>query len=452
MKNSAWSLALLALVPSLAARADDSHYQNILAGERGSGMGGAYTAIADDPSATYYNPAGLVDVPGTTLSASLAIYGVQAGSGSNVLVAPSSSFPGQVENSVSGLLQQVITIPGLAGSAHAFGAKDSQGRYKQAWGISVMVLDDSAINQSQTTATPTTLQENSQTSYDETTFVGFGYAYRVSDPVALGVSVEGFYRSATRQYHTLTGTGAQTAADGTVTTPTFNLNEATLQIAVAGLMLEGGVKWQVSPNVTLGFSLASPSVNLVGTGSFTSTTAQGSGLSALPPSNLTADTEFPVHGRAGIAMRIGPRTTLAADVSAWAPISYNLIGNSAYAAKVEGIPPNLLAQVVRNPVVNFNVGADGALPKGYALRGGLFTNFSSAPSIDLGAEPQLDDVNIYGATLGFKIPSGHETETTLGVVYSYGAGQGKTTTLPAVAIPETISNFEFCVGGSYDFK
>ena len=172
----------------------------------------------------------------------------------------------------------------------------------------------------------------------------------------------------------------------------------------------------------------------------------------MPPSNLTADTEFPLHGRAGIALRIGPRATLAADVSAWAPISYNLIGNGAYAAKIEGIPPNLLAQVVRNPVVNFNVGADGALPKGYALRGGLFTNFSSAPGIDLGAEPQLDDVNVYGATLGFKIPSGHETETTLGVVYSYGVGQGKTTTLPATVIPENISNFEFCVGGSYDFK
>ncbi len=445
-------LSLVALLPAWAARADDTHYQNILAGERGTGMGGAYTAIADDPSATWYNPAGLVDVPGTTLTASLAIYGVQAGSGSTVLVAPSSSFPGQVENSVSGLLQQVITIPGLAGSAHTFGPLDSQGRHKEAWGISVMVLDDSAINESQTTTTPTSLQENAQTSYDETTFLGFGYAYRVSDPVALGVSLQGFYRSATRQFHTLTGTNAQTDSSGTVTTPMFNLNEATLQIAVAGLLIEGGVKWQVSPHVTLGFSLASPSVNLVGTGSFTSATAQASGLSALPPSNLTADTEFPLHGRAGIALRIGPRTMLAADVSAWAPISYNLIGNGAYAAKIEGIPPNLVAQVVRNPVVNFNVGADGALPKGYALRGGLFTNFSSAPAIDLGAEPQLDDVNVYGATVGFKIPSGHDTETTLGVVYSFGAGQGKTTTLPTAAIPETISNFEFCVGGSYDFK
>jgi hypothetical protein len=317
-----------------------------------------------------------------------------------------------------------------------------------------MVLDDSATNQSLTTTTANALQESSQTSYDETTFVGLGYAYRVSDPVALGLSLQGFYRSATRQFHTLTGTNPQPVADnpGQVTTPTFNLNEATLQIGVAGLMLEGGVKWQVTRRLTLGFSLASPSVNLVGSGQFNSATAQGSGLLALPPSNVAADTEFPLHGRAGIALRLGAATTLAADVSAWAPINYNLIGNATYAAQIEGIPPNLVAQVIRNPVVNFNVGADGALPKGFALRGGLFTNFSSAPGIDLGPEPQLDDVNVYGATLGFKIPSGHETETTLGVVYSYGAGQGKTTTLPAMVFPETISNFEFCVGGSYDFK
>ena len=103
-----------------------------------------------------------------------------------------------------------------------------------------MVLDDSAINQNVTTTTPSSLQESSQSSYDETTFIGFGYAYRVSDPVALGVSVNGFYRSASRQFHTLTGANTQTASDGTVSTPTFNLNEATLNIGVAGLSSRAG--------------------------------------------------------------------------------------------------------------------------------------------------------------------------------------------------------------------
>ena len=54
--------ALVWLGASALALADDGHYQNFLVGERAAGMGGAFTAIANDPSGTYYNPAGLVDI------------------------------------------------------------------------------------------------------------------------------------------------------------------------------------------------------------------------------------------------------------------------------------------------------------------------------------------------------------------------------------------------------
>jgi hypothetical protein len=304
-----------------------------------------------------------------------------------------------------------------------------------------------------TTATPSALQQSSQSSFDETTVVGLGFGYRLSAPWAIGVSLEGFYRSVSRQFQTLQGVNPQTAANGTVTTPTFALNQASLQLSVAGAFVEAGVKWQVTPQLTLGLSLASPSVNVVGSGTFSSATGQATGLAALPATNVSADTELPLHGRVGAALRIGKATLLSADLSAWAPISYDLIGNAAYALKIQDIPPDLVAQVVRNPVVNLNLGAEGALPKGFMLRGGLFTNFSSAPGIDHGVEPQLDGVDVYGASLGFEIPSGHATETTLGVVYSYGQGQSKTTTtLPVVIAAETVSNFEFCIGGSYDFR
>jgi len=53
------------------AFADDLHYNNILVGDRAAGMGGAYTAVADDPSGLYYNPAGIVFAPGRSFSASV---------------------------------------------------------------------------------------------------------------------------------------------------------------------------------------------------------------------------------------------------------------------------------------------------------------------------------------------------------------------------------------------
>jgi hypothetical protein len=42
------------------AEAQALYYRSIPLGERAMGLGGAYTGIANDPSATYYNPAGIV--------------------------------------------------------------------------------------------------------------------------------------------------------------------------------------------------------------------------------------------------------------------------------------------------------------------------------------------------------------------------------------------------------
>ena len=52
------ALATLSLL-SASAYADQFHYSNLVVGERAMGLGGAFTAVADDASAIIYNPAGL---------------------------------------------------------------------------------------------------------------------------------------------------------------------------------------------------------------------------------------------------------------------------------------------------------------------------------------------------------------------------------------------------------
>ena len=47
------------LVPA-RTEAQGLYYRSIPIGERAIGLGSAYTGIADDPSATYYNPGGLM--------------------------------------------------------------------------------------------------------------------------------------------------------------------------------------------------------------------------------------------------------------------------------------------------------------------------------------------------------------------------------------------------------
>ena len=53
-----------------SANAGEEHYTNIVVGERPAGLGGAYTAVADDSSGLYYNPAGVVYGAGKNLSVS----------------------------------------------------------------------------------------------------------------------------------------------------------------------------------------------------------------------------------------------------------------------------------------------------------------------------------------------------------------------------------------------
>src|SRR5688572_25669303 len=67
-------LLVTALLPAASVRADETHYQGFLIGERPVGLGGAYTGLADGTSASYYNPAGLARLEEDTLSGSLSIY------------------------------------------------------------------------------------------------------------------------------------------------------------------------------------------------------------------------------------------------------------------------------------------------------------------------------------------------------------------------------------------
>src|SRR5215475_15687393 len=73
--------ALLLLVAAASARAQgiESNYRPYLVGGRAAGMGGAFTALADDGSGAYYNPGGLAFVHASSLSFSLNAYGVVGG-------------------------------------------------------------------------------------------------------------------------------------------------------------------------------------------------------------------------------------------------------------------------------------------------------------------------------------------------------------------------------------
>ncbi|NBW82817.1 hypothetical protein EBR21_13790, partial [bacterium] len=65
------SVALTVCALSAAAIAGPYNYSDVLIGDRAMGMGGAFSGVADDSSALYYNPAGLGFATSSNLSAAV---------------------------------------------------------------------------------------------------------------------------------------------------------------------------------------------------------------------------------------------------------------------------------------------------------------------------------------------------------------------------------------------
>lgn len=69
-RRIAWAL-LMTLLPALGAGEQaraDAEFRELYRGARAQAMGNAFTAVADDEQAIYYNPAGLAGIPGYTLT------------------------------------------------------------------------------------------------------------------------------------------------------------------------------------------------------------------------------------------------------------------------------------------------------------------------------------------------------------------------------------------------
>src|SRR3954469_11178386 len=67
---------VVVMLLATSVRADFFNSRNLLLGERASLLGGAFTALADDSTAGYSNPAGPVQLPGCPVSAAADIYGL----------------------------------------------------------------------------------------------------------------------------------------------------------------------------------------------------------------------------------------------------------------------------------------------------------------------------------------------------------------------------------------
>ena len=399
-------VAMTALV-SPAHAGSDTHYQDAIVGERAGGMGGAFTALADEATGPYYNPAGLVRGQARLLQVSMSAYKLRR---KNVTLA---DYCG---SELSDDQSALFSLPASLGFANNFEA----GEMQHAFGLTVAVphADRVANAASLNGATCGALQLDaglSQITVDRVFRGGLTYAVQPAGWLRLGamagLSVRGYSAS-----HFLS---VVTTFEG-VSSPNPTVQVVNLEATVWAMHIGLGAIVEPAPGVRLGLAFTTPQLQLTDAGRIDIVTSE-------PDPEVDPDLTFldnasfywrvPFGLRLGVAYTRPERFTVALDADLHGSVAEH--ENIAH----ELLPEDTSDRVSRNMVTNLNAGAELYIGDSMIARAGLFTNFSAQPRLDsTSAEDAPDRVDLYGATLGIGYYD-ERSVLSLAIQGQYGIGQ-----------------------------
>lgn len=413
-------MLLVVLSVSSPGWADDTHYHDYPLGGRAVGLGGAFVALASDPSGIFYNPAGIVDSRHIRVQLSTNLYGIES-------TDTFFSAVGQVTD-----LNTVFTELNIIPSSAAFTGvleRNEEGEPKTSYGLGLFVPSFRSSNvDTVADVTPDELgcqQLSYQRSVLDRTFVGgAAMGHRLDDTWQFGAGLYFNFRSL-RDREEVSCFGDNSESGGAFSTASTNLT-----LSAASLRIAVGLKMNLDHGLSVGFKVTSPSINM-----FDTAAVRVSRGAVLPREEgrfftrelqgLSANTREGTAIRAGIAWVRSYASTLSLDVDFHAPVKYRLVEIPSRERKVRNAF-TLVTDVERNPVLNLHLGGEYLFWREFSMSAGLFTNFSSAPVIpgeigDVFERNFLPRIHAFGGSLvaGF---FGEHTLTRMGVTMSYGSG------------------------------
>src|SRR2546423_2543382 len=403
MRAHALAGAILALAS--AARADDANFRPYVVGGRAAGMGGAFTALADDGSAPYYNPGGLAFVRKSQLSLSGSVYGLVSGRQADAL-GDGHDFTFRDLNIFP---VSTSAVWKLAGG----GSPDADGT---ALALSVFVPDAFRTNDRDNLGS----SQNAffVSSEQQTVWAGATWARRFG---RIGVGATGFFLFGTALSQ-LELTAIASDSPSRFVTVTSRVDETTY--GVVGAL---GVRWDATDQLHLGLSAYSPEIGWgsrrsfarIATGDNLSGPGQPAAIFVVNADDLSASPTLPLRVQAGVAWSIGP-LLLSGDAT--------FLGARDVRDDEGRAAEGLDRHVHRRPVVNGAVGLEYRLSEAVPLRLGFFTDFAAtnAPiASPPGAPSQNADntthIHRYGGTTSIGLRTEH-TATDVGINLSYGKG------------------------------
>ena len=380
-------------------QADSYHNINGFFGERATGLGGAFSAIADDPSGGFYNPAGLVYADGDSISISASNYNKI----SKTTVDALGPGQDQVQKSEGYLPNFIGALTDLKGESQT---------YK--FGLSLVTPSVETFNQSTQIIAPFTLPDLAEARVDFTqqnsiVMGGPSLAIPLGDKLSIGATLY-FFSDFSLQTNALTsffyngGFTVQTGQD---------------ERRTRGFLPILGLMYLPTDQISLGLSLRQTFVTAKKRRqSFTTITGVGQG-------NVIA-TSLATHNGSAVnatqGLFIGPPVTgeipeiyEARGGIAWFPTSkfltsVDLIYTSAYSKKQDNTsiaPLNSIlllgdeeiTDLTRKATVNVAAGLEYYISENLSIKLGFFTNQSNNEDISW-----LD--SYIQATVGQSLPFG----------------------------------------------
>lgn len=392
VRNTTLSAACLVAVLSFAAtcQADEFHYNNILVGDRASGMGGAYTAVSDDASGMYYNPAGLAYSAGKNLSASVNAYNVSKRTYKGV-------FNGQDWTRESSYL-----LPNF------FGIIQPIGRLKV--GFSYAVPDSNQEDQDQsfhvTGLGGAATQVINFNNKNDTNLFGPSAALQLSDTLAVGATLYAHKRNTEAILNS-------TAISNDNPATQFQWNNQHVESDEWGVRPILGIMWAPVEKVSLGLAVAKTwilSSEVLAQNTSTAITGGGATFALANPGMTTSGDKrkYPYQVSAGVAFFPNSSLLVSGDVTYFTSYDYTFLG----------------ATVKRDAVVNGAIGVEYYLTKQWALRGGAFTDFANTPELSATGTNQSEHVDQFGGSLSLSHFT-RNTSISAGGSFKYGTGQAQ---------------------------
>jgi long-chain fatty acid transport protein len=425
MKTHRLELAVLLCLAPLAARADFFNFRNVLPGSRAALLGGAFTAIADDGSAVWYNPAGLSQLPSFTATLAADAYGMHLLDRS--LALDSQGTLHTLHFRWFGAIPTTFALtfaprPGFTLALAAVGAD----RFRISAHTTTDGIDitDTFFGQSRrfSTLVSKAVVEAS------TTLVGPAAGLELGAGFSVGLSL--FYQLS-QVTSSISDTSSNASGDQAQ-------RQHDHEVSAHGLLPVLGVLWKGPAGLRAGFTWGVQTLPIRGTNSYSANVVTTFAGSSLDGGNVAGAALYPHRFALGVAWERPGKLLLSVDVLYYLGMSWAAPHEVLHTERADYAH-------VEVPHVDASFGTEVWIKSSVTLRAGLFTNTSSASQ-----QNAEERVQMFGFGLGVGIHNGG-LSTGLGVVAQFGQSGLQAESAAAVPVAWNRAQVAVVLGGSHRF-